>query len=91
MDHDISLGKEIILEHVKGEMTRRKLDPALLVFKWIDEEKGPLMLHIFRGKQQRTVMFSRPDVEDWITTPGLYGKYSSRILEAINRLLQDDS
>jgi hypothetical protein len=89
MDNELNVGKEIILEHVRGEMRRRKLDPTLLVFKWVDARKKPLVLHIFRGKQQRSVTFSRTDVKDWTAKPGLYGKYAIRILEAINKLLQE--
>lgn len=59
------------------------------MFKWVNEDKRPLVLRIFRGKQRRDVMFSRPDVEDWTMKPGLYGNYASRILEAISKLLQD--
>ncbi len=35
-------------------------------------------------------MFSRADFEDLATRPGLYGKYTRRILMAINKMLQEE-
>jgi len=89
VDRDSNVGKALITEHITGEMRRRNLDPMLLVFKWVDEKKVPLVLHIFRGSKRHQLMFSRADVEDLAMKPGLYDKYNGRILEAISKLLQE--
>jgi hypothetical protein len=89
MDREDDAGRQLILEQVKGEMRRRNLDPTLLVFKWNDQENKPLVLNVHRGRNQEALMFRRADVEDWPLKPGLYAKYSGRMLEAINKLLQE--
>lgn len=90
-DRDVSVGKEMILDQVKEEMRRRNLDPTLLVFKWTDEAARPLALKVHRGRNQEELVFVRADMEDWPQKRTIYGKYTPRILSAINRLLQERS
>ena len=89
-ERNLSRGKELVLEHIKGEMRRRNLDPALLVFLW-HEDTSKLLLRLHRGRNQETVMFGHADVEKWLSRPAMsWAKYSAVIIRAIGRLLQGE-
>ena len=50
---DLTIGKQLILEHVKAEMRRRGLDAGLLVFRWTDHPNTSRPTRVMRTHSPR--------------------------------------
>jgi len=85
------VGQEAILNYLKGEMLRHKVESVrAIAFNWnYDSRAAQWILHVCVGTRHLDLRFEQADIEVWSSQPELVGKYDRAVLDLIETLERD--